>query len=247
VAVGLVELAEAGLGAGELGQCVRHAPADELADDVERLPVQLPGAFQVAAGAGDRPQCVPRVRDPAPPPGSAGDGRCLGEQGDRPLLVALDRDEAAEVGQGGDQQPLRALGAGGRDRLFVAAYRLRDVAAALGQLGQHPERVGLGPRVVECLELLQRVAPNLLGPQGRALVVADEGDRVHGGVRLAPGVAGGREVGLGLRGQRYHVGAGPAGLPPHLGDENLGGRRVDRVAKVLEQLEGATGGTDPLV
>jgi hypothetical protein len=33
-----------------LGQRVRHAPADEFADDAERLPVQLAGPLQVAAG-----------------------------------------------------------------------------------------------------------------------------------------------------------------------------------------------------
>ena len=53
VGLGGVQVPKAGLGAGELGQGVGDAPADQLPDQDEGLPVELAGALQVAPGPGD--------------------------------------------------------------------------------------------------------------------------------------------------------------------------------------------------
>jgi hypothetical protein len=81
VGVGVVEVAEAGLGAGQLGEGVGDAPADQLADDGQGLLVQLAGAFEVTTGAGDAAQLVVEVGEPAALPGPAEEGGRLLEGG----------------------------------------------------------------------------------------------------------------------------------------------------------------------
>src|SRR5215211_3376221 len=67
-------VAEAGLGAGELGQGVGDAPTDQVPEDDQGLLVELAGALQVAADAGDAAELVVEVAEPAALPGPAEEG-----------------------------------------------------------------------------------------------------------------------------------------------------------------------------
>ena len=114
VGLGGVEVAKAGLGAGQLGEGVGDAPADQLADDGQGLLVQLAGAFQVAADAGDAAQLVVEVAGPRRSPGPADQRGRLGVQGGRPGVVAPERDAGRRARRARPASPTAARRRGRR-------------------------------------------------------------------------------------------------------------------------------------